>query len=319
MKIGQLYDIDSVVTFKDSRKFQDNSYAGVVLARNLEQIDPTWYEKQFPDLAFLLSGIDVDNTGGFAERIRSRRRRPQGTFRNAGDSADNKGKITIAGETSFINVIEREAESKWTDTEIRQSELEGVNLPGEFVRYHNEIYLREIDEMGLIGFNGNEGLLTYSGFTSTAASGAIATLTPQQMYDEYATLITEQWNGVNNTAAYKGMVVETPVYAINTLNATILNSAGGQNAMSVMQALMANFPGVKFLGTFRADDAISPGVSATVVHSVNRESMLMRVPEPLRIGEIVKLGSFDFKVDSKYRVGGLDVLENTAGRRLTGL
>ena len=44
--------------------------------------------------------------------------------------------------------------------------------------------------------------LTYTGYTTSAASGAIATLTPQQMYDEYATLITEQRNGVNNTPEY---------------------------------------------------------------------------------------------------------------------
>ena len=47
--------------------------------------------------------------------------------------------------------------------------------------------------------------------------------------------------------------------------------------------------------------------------------MIMRIPQPLTIGEIIKVGSFDFHVDSKYRIAGLDVLENTAGRLLTGL
>lgn len=321
MKIGNIYDLDAFKNFKDSASrqgFQD-SYAGTVLARNLTQVDPRIFEKKYPELAFMAAGIEADNTGGYAAQIQSLRLQDLGGFTNSGDSADNKGKISLAGEDSFIKVIEREAHSKWSDTEIKQAELQNINLPGRYLAAHNKIYMREVDEMGLIGFNGNQGILTYTGFTATAAAGAIGTLTAQQMYDAYATLITEQWNGVNNTAEYKGGVIFTPVYAINKLNATMLNTAGGTNAMSVMAALKFNFPGVEFLGTFRADDARGAGASATTIVSTNSESLKMRIPVPLRIGEVVKLNSFDFQVDSKYRIAGVDFLENTAGRTLTGL
>jgi hypothetical protein len=47
--------------------------------------------------------------------------------------------------------------------------------------------------------------------------------------------------------------------------------------------------------------------------------MVMRIPQPLTIGEIVRRGSFNHAVDYKYRIAGLDVLEDSAARILTGL
>jgi hypothetical protein len=91
---------------------------------------------------------------------------------------------------------------------------------------------------------------------------------------------------------------------MNLLQAKIMDTAAG-NA-SVLKALQDNHPSVKFLATVRA-------TTDMVAFSTSREAMVMRVPVPLTIGEIVKISSFNFLVDSKYRVGGLDVLESTAG------
>ncbi|AUR84236.1 major capsid protein [Vibrio phage 1.052.A._10N.286.46.C3] len=320
MKIGDVYNLKAFQAFKDSgAAFKDSGFAGTVLARNLEAIDPTIFKKQFPELALIGSGIVVDNTGGYAEKIRSRRTRPVGTFRNAGDASDNKGKITIAGETQFINVIEREAESDWTDTQIKQAELEGINLPQEFIAAHNDIYMREIDEAGLVGINGNKGLFNYPGFASSAAAGDAASLTPAQLYEAIAELITDQATAVNNTVNYKAGLVLLPVSVMNIANKKILDSSGGYGIGSVMKALRENFPEIDFKDSFRGNNGFDGTVSSTVAISTSRESMLMRIPETLRIGEIVKLGSFHFHTDSKYRVAGIDVLEDSAGRILTGL
>lgn len=319
MKIGNLYNLESVKRFQDSAKrpgFTD-AYAGTVLARQLTAIDPQIFEKQYPELAFVGSGIDADNSGGYVQRIQSLRKRMQGSFKTAGDLSGNKGKITLAGEDSSILVLERTAESDWSETEIKQAELQNINLPSDYITAHNEIYLREVDEIGYLGTGDHEGLLNYSSFSTVAATGAIGTLTAQQMYDDIAELLTTQWAAVNNTPAYKASRVDMPIYVLNTLMVTILNTAAGP--ASVYNALTANFPGVSFQGTFRADDAGGAGVSHTVAYSNNREAMKMRIPVPLTIGEIVKRGSFDYHVDSMYRIAGLDVLENTAGYILTGL
>ena len=321
MKLGQVYNLRAFAKFLDSGRkpgFQD-AYAGTVLARNLTAIDPQIFEKKYPELSFVNSGIDADNTGGYARRIQSLRKRGQGGFRTAGDASGNKGHITMAGEDSTIVVVEREAESKWSDSEVKEAELQNINLVSDYVTEHNRIYMREVDEIGYLGVpdvTGSEGLLNYSGFTADSATGAIDTLSAQEMYDDVADLITSQWNAVNNTPEYKANRVDMPIYALNRLMVTILDTANG--ASSVLAALQANFPGVEFRGTFRADNAGGVDTSHTVAYTNNSEAMKMRIPVPLTIGEIIKVSSFDFRVDSKYRIAGLDVLEDTGGYILTG-
>lgn len=322
MKIGNLYNLNSFQRFLNSGRqigFAD-AYAGTVLARNLTAVDPQIFEKKYPELTFVSSGIVADNSGGYARRIQSLRKRDLGGFTTAGDASGNKGKISLAGEDSTIRVVEREAESIWTDSEIKEAELQNLNLVSDYVKAHNSKYLREVDEIGYLGIPdraASTGLLNYAGFTSAVSTGAIGAITAQQMYNDIAGLIIAQHNAVNNTAEYMANRVDMPTYVLNTLAASILNSAAGP--ATVLSALKASFTGVDFRGTFRADDAGGAGVSHTVAYSNNSEAIKMRIPLPLTVGEIIKQGSFDFKVDSKYRVAGLDVLESTAGYILTGL
>lgn len=320
MKIGHAYNLDSFKAFMDSAKkpgFAD-AYAGTVLARNLTAVDPRLFEKKFPELAFVNSGIQADNSGGYARRIQSLRVIDLGGFTTSGDASGNKGRISLMAEDSFLKVIVREADSVWKDDEIKEAELQNINLVQRYVQAHNSAYMREIDQIGLLGGVAGigTGLLNHSGFTATGAGGAVETLTAQQMYDAVAGLITDQFNAVNNTPEYMADRVIMPVDVMNKLNVTILNSAAGSS--TVLRALQDNFGGVQFLASFRAANTGS-GVSATVAFSSSEEVMKMRIPVPLTIGEIIKIGSFDYKVDSKYRIAGLDVLENTGGRILTGL
>lgn len=322
MKIGNLYNLESVERFVRSGEqpgFKD-AQAGVILARNLTQVDPRLYEKKYPELALMSAGISVDNSGGYALQIQSLRVLEKGDFTVSKDQDDNKGKITLSAEGSLLPVYPYGGHSIWTDDEIKEAELQGINLPSQFLSAHNKRYQRKLDEIGLIGLPGSTGLLNSSAFTADSAAGAIGTLTAQQMYDEISDLIVAQRNGVNNTPEYSANKVMMPVRVYNVLTATMLNTAAG--AMTVLSALKANYPDVTFIATFRADTTGNGGslaTSAVVAFNANDEAMKLRVPVPLTIGEIVKPSSFEFRVDSKFRIAGLDVLESTAGRRLTGL
>lgn len=320
MKIGNLYNIESFKRFLDSGSqngFKDAA-AGVVLDRYLTQVDPKIFEKLYPELAFMNSGVTVDNTGGYSRRIQSLRLIDQGEFTTSGDSSSDKGKISLYGEDSYLKVLVREAFSSWNDDEINEADLANVNIVSRFIEAHNKIYQREIDEIGFIGIpdvTASKGLLNYASFTSGAAGGAITTLTAQEMYDEIADLIIAQWNAVNNTPGYMADRVIMPVSIMNTLQATIMNSAS--TPKSVFLALKENFPSIGWSSTFRAESVSATTV--TIAFSSSDEVMKMRIPVPLTVGEIVKMSSFDFRVDSKYRIAGLDILEDTGGRILTGL
>ena len=320
MKIKNLYNLDSFKTFLDSgsqKGFKDAS-AGVVLDRYLTQVDPKIFEKLYPELAFMSSGVTIDNSGGYARRIQSLRIIDQGGFTTSGDASSDKGKISLYGEDSYLKVLVREAFSSWNDDEINEAELGNINIVSRFIEAHNKIYQREIDETGLVGipdYATSKGLLNYAGFTSGAAGGAISTLTAQEMYDEIADLIVAQWNAVNNTPGYMADRVMMPVSVMNTLQATIMNSAS--TPKSVFLALKENFPSIAWSSTFRAESVSATTV--TVAFSSSDQVMKMRIPVPLTIGAIVPMSSFDWRVDSKYRIAGLDVLEDSGGRILTGL
>lgn len=314
MKIDNLYNLKSFTKFCDSHKAKGftDAASGIVLSRQLEMIDPTIFEVKYPSLAFMNTGIEANNTGGVAEQITSLRKRGQGSFAVAGDASDNRGVITRAREKSYINVTEGSAHSKWTDTDIQRAKEANENLPADFISTANEIYQREIDETGLVGRFGTEGLLNHSSFTAAAASDTIANLlavSAQSVYDEIAAWINAQWNAVNNIPEYMADTVVMPISIMNTISSAILNSAAGE--ASILTALKRNFPGVKFVSSFRAESVSSTKRAA--VFSSNRQAMVMRIPQPLTVSEIIKVSGFDYRVDYKYRVAGLDVLEPAGG------
>jgi len=318
MKIKHLYNLESFKRFLDSGVapgFKD-SELGILLARHLTAVDPKIFEKKFPEITFVNSGIQVDNTGGYAKRIQSLRLIDQGEFADAGDDADDKGKISLTAEDNFLKVFVKNAFSTWTDDDVKEAQLGNINLPQAFLAAHNKVYNRLVDSIGFLGQNGQTGLLNDSGFSTTSATAPIATATALELYDDIAGVITSQWNGVFNVPEYKANRVVMPTDVYNKISTVILNTAAGSS--TVLKALMDNFSGVQFSSSFRADN-VGGGGSVTIAYSNNEEAMKMRIPVPLTIGEIIKLGSFDFKVDSKFRIAGLDVLESTSGFYLTGL
>lgn len=323
MKVGQLYNLDSFKDMPDQVssaiskiKFGD-SYNGTVLARNLTQVDPTVFEKKYPDLVFMNMGIDADNSGGYANRIQSLRTKDNGEFAFGKNETTNKGKISLSGEDNDILVYQKEAFAEWSKTDVEQAALQNYSLTGRLMATIDKVYKREIDSIGLTGIGTNAGLLNNTVFTSTAAGGTIQTRTAQQMYDEISGLIIAQWNGVGNTQEYMADTVIMPIDVMNTIKQTMLNTAS--SPASVFLALQANFPGINWLSSFRAETGGVGAASATVAIKASSEVMKFRLPVPLQIGEIVSKGSFHWKADAFYRTAGLDILESTGGRILTGL
>jgi len=320
MKIGQIYNTDSIKGFIDSAKDFSDSSAGVVLARNLTHVDPRIFEKKYPELTFMNSGISVDNSGGYASRVQSLRLVDQGDFSINNDKDGNKGKISLLGEDNFLDIKNLEAQSEWSKTEIQTAKLQNVNLPARFLATHNKVYMRTVDEIGLIGHEETSGLLNSPDFVTDVAADVITNLNSQEMYDAICNLITDQNDAVNNTAEYKTNCVMMPTRVYNRLKKQMLDTANGSN--TVLRALMDNFPEVKFYDSFRADTIANGGslpVSSVVAYNNSSEAMLFRIPQPLEIGKVIEISSFRYHVESRARVAGLDVLEATAGRILNGL
>lgn len=319
-KMYNVTALDSLAQ-KDKNTFND-SMAGTILGRHLEAIDPTLFEKQYPELAALAAGFDIDNTGGVAEFITSLRVDVAGEFTESGDKSSNKGKITLKGEQSQMPVFEFEANSEWSDTQVKRDDLAGINLVNRLLEGHDKIYKRDIDRISLVGISSRPssvGILNTTAFASTAAGSLITAMTAAQRFAAIAALINDQWSAVNNTVAYKANTIIMPSRVRNALN---LQYDGLTSPKTVFKLLQETYPDVTFLETFRADTIANGGnlaTSATVAVSTNSEVGKIRIPEALTIGQIYDKGSFHHAVDSRFRVAGYDVLEGAGGRRLTGL
>ena len=318
-QVKSLYDIKS---FEDKAKFAKTNFkdaGGIILARNLEHVSTEIFTQEFAGLTFLNQGVTVNNEGGYATSIKKLKLQVEGQFRESGTNTNTSGKITLSGEDDSIPVFTLEGESDWSEIELKQAELENINLPGRYLEGHSELYNRKIDELGYIGqvrTDGSQkttGLLNH-GFVASAAGSTAGSLTGDQLYQAIADLITDQWAGVFNVETYMADRVVMPDTVYNICTKKILNSAGSEK--SVMAALMANFPTVTFGLTTKARSV--SGDSRTTAFSSNRRAMQMRIPVPLNVSSVDQRG-FKYYVESYFGVAGLDVIENSSGRHLTGL
>jgi hypothetical protein len=320
----KLYDVNS---FEDKALFAKKSFkdaGGIILARNLEHVSAEIFTQEFGGLTFLQQGVEVNNEGGYSTSIKKLKLAVEGGFRESGTSTNTGGKITLSGEDDSIPVFTMEGESDWSEVELKQAELQNINLPSRFFEGHAELYNRKIDDLGYFGqvrTDGSQkttGLLNH-GWTTSASVATAEASSGQALYDEIVGLMVAQWAGVLNVETYKADRVVMPSRVYNLVSTKILNSAGSE--MSVLRALQSNFPGVTFGLTSKADTVANGGLmaaSTTVAFSSNRRAMQMRVPVPLNVSSVDQRG-FKYYVESYFGVAGLDVIESAAAQTLTGL
>lgn len=316
----KLYNVKS---FEDKAAFAKQAFkdaGGIILARNLEHLSTEIFTQEYPELTFLMQGITVNNEGGYSDSIKKLKLSIAGEFRESGTKTDTMGKITLAGEDDNIPVFSMEAESDWSEVELKKAELQNINLPGRFLEAHAEVYNRKIDTLGYLGqvrTDGSQkttGLLNYAGWDTDTTAVTAALATGVELYQEIADLINRQWANVFNVPAYKATHVVMPNSVFNIAMSKFLNTAGTE--MSVMRALQMNFPTITFGMTDKAESV--GGTSVTVALSQNRRGMQFRLPVPLNVSSIDQRG-FKYYVESYFAIAGLDVIEDGAAATLTGL
>ena len=316
----KLYDVKS---FEDKAAYAKKRFTdagGIILARNLEHLSTEIFTQEYPELTFLMQGITVNNEGGYSDSIKKLKLAISGEFRESGTNTNTAGKITLTGEDDSIPVFSLEAESDWSEIELKKAELQNVNLPGRFLEAHAEVYNRKIDTIGYIGqvrTDGTQktrGLLNYTGWDTDSSAVTAVAATGVELYQEIADLINRQWSNVFNVAAYKATHVVMPTSVYNVAQSKFLNTAGTE--LSVLRALQMNFPTITFGVTDKAEDV--GGTSVTVALSQNRRGMQFRLPVPLNVSSIDQRG-FKYYVESYFAIAGLDVIEDGAAATLTGL
>ena len=316
----KLYNVKS---FEDKAAFAKQNFTdagGIILARNLEHLSAEIFTQEYADLTFLMQGITVNNEGGYSDSIKKLKLAISGDFRESGTNTNTAGKITLTGEDDNIPVFSLEAESDWSEVELKKAELQNINLPSRFLEAHAEVYNRKIDSIGYLGqvrTDGTfktKGLLNYAGWDTDVSAVTAVAATGVQLYQEIADLINRQWKNVFNVAAYKATHVVMPNSVYNVCMSKFLDVTGSE--MSVLRALQMNFPTITFGMTDKAENV--SGTSVTVALSQNRRGMQFRLPVPLNVSSIDQRG-FKYYVESYFAIAGLDVIEDGAAATLTGL
>ena len=317
--IKQLYDLEGFKTFTDSLQIKAKDSAGLMLERQLQYLSPKLFERKYPDLRLLNTGISINNEGGYANTITSLRTSATGSFIEAQNRSANKGMISVEIGDSTAKVFDYSAGSTWSHAEVKTAELQGINLVNRFIKAHNEIYLHNLDSIGLVGADGLNGsgpatgLLNHPGFVSSTAA-AHGSGSAEDDYNVVSNLISSQQSDVDGTEAYSASVVLMSIPAFKHLETTPFNATMGAG-QTILSVLKMNFPNVSFQSSPRCNSV--GGSSVTIAFSVNEESMVLRIPVPLFFSPIEQQG-LSFMTESAFRYAGVDVLEDKAGKIVTG-
>jgi hypothetical protein len=311
-KLKNLYDLQSFDGAIEQVKQMDTA-GGTILGRNLEYVTQEVFKQRIAGVTFLDSGIEIDNSGGWADAITKRKIGVNGGFRTDGDNSNTNGKISIKAESDTIPVIMREASSDWTEMQLKQSDLEGRNLVQDLIGGHDQLYKQEIDEIGYTGGAVGTGLLNYGSWSSDASAKTFANSTGLEMYNEVRDIINLQRSAVLNDPMYRcnSMILHPDTF--NLLSGTPLNTAAGSD--SVLEAIKKNLGITNITLSHRAEIS---SVKRLVVYSTFREGMVMRIPQALMVSPVDQKG-FHYYVESLFRIGGLDVAEDAAAYVLTGV
>ena len=311
-KLKNLYSLESFDRAIEQVKHMDTA-GGTILGRNLEYVTQEVFKQRVAGVTFLDSGIEIDNSGGWADAITKRKIGVNGGFRTEGDNSNTNGKISIKAESDTIPVIMREASSDWTEMQLKQSDLEGRNLVQDLIGGHDQLYKQEIDAIGYTGGAVGTGLLNYSGWSSDASAKLFSASTGLEMYNEVRDIINLQRSAVLNDPMYSCNSIILHPDTFNLLSGTPLNTAAGSD--SVLEAIKKNLGITKITLSHRAEIS---SVKRLVVYSTFREGMVMRIPQQLMVSPVDQKG-FHYYVESLFRIGGLDVAEDSAAYVLTGV
>lgn len=309
---------DVATTSQEVKPFVDAA-GGIVLARNLIHVSNEVFTQEYAPLTFLNNGIVVNNEGGYSTAIQKVKTAIQGEHRLAGDNTQTNGKISLSAEDDLIRVFDYEAESDYSETELKRALLQNVNLPSKLMAGHTEKWNYKIDAIGYLGAQSSDGTsktkgLLNAGWNTDSADAKAKDMDAEALYAAIAGVIVAQDTQAlgNETFTTKQVVMPYSVALECTKKTFSLN--GGEK--TVIQRLKTNFPQVTFVSTSKAEDV--DGASVTIAFSNNRSAMQFRVPLPLKISNIHTRG-FKHYFESHGSIAGLDILEESAATTLTGL
>lgn len=323
MLLSQKYDLVSMNDIKNTQ-ISDiapshivNSDTGLLLQRHLTHVNPKVLEKKFPQLATHNFKLEVDNSGGYADRIQSLRTSVKGNFSEVGSAG---GKTTIDVEDTTIPNKFRDTLIKWDTIGINKALLGNFNIVDRSMAGVIQVYNQEIDTAVIVGLDdvGIKGLSNNVHYNTVLGGGGFQALSATQQYNFITEHINAQHNAVNSsvddkddkktTSVYAANICLMPTLVFNIIQKNILNEF---NNASVLKVLRTNLPSVNFIHSAKLTDEM-------VIFSNTEDSISLRIPVPMFFSPIYNK-HFEFSTKSMYSIAGVDILEPASGLVVSGL
>lgn len=297
----KLYDYDSFMRasnevatqFKDAKQGAIARESLVATTKGLHMYMPS-------KMTLLNLGIGVDNSGGYANKIKSLRLVGTGGFVEVGTSSTTQGRIGIDSSTSEILVKGYEAESLYSDTDIGQAQMENRNIYKELVGVHQAKYIETIDSLGY------ETLIKTNDFDKMDVNKKWDDMTDEEVYKLLKDGIVGQNSNVSDAYYADTIVLDPKGY-------TRVHSSDykANTDLTIAQKITRDF-GIKFQVSFRLKGKTN---TTGLILNTDAESLMIRIPKRLKISKVYNLGA-KHGFDSGFRVAGVDVLESGSGFRL---
>ena len=300
MKATLLYDYDAVIDASNKIAQVIDGQNGAFARENLVALSRKIHQFIPNGVTFNQLGISIDNTGGYANAIKSLRLSYDGDFEKSGTSTTTNGKITVGGDTSLIPVDGYEAESDYSVTELNQARMENRNLQSELFKAHQDKYLRKLDTLVY------DRLINYGKFTKEDSPQTWATMTDEELSNTLRNFVIKQRNAVS--MGYESNVLVMPKGLKLRCEASDYKALG---ELTIAEKL-AKTLGVKLVGTTKLKGAGTGETDLIIAIANNDNSMVIRVPKRLGLSPIDRRGN-KFYFEGSFRVAGLDILEDGAG------
>jgi len=304
IKAVNLYDYDSFeealnnieAHFKDAQQGAIARESLIATTNGLHTYMPS-------KMTLLNLGIGVDNSGGYANKIRSLRTIGTGSFTKIGTSSTTKGRIGIDSSSSEMLVDGYEADSLYSDTEIGQAQTENRNLYKDLIGVHQRKYIETIDSIGY------KTLTDTIDFDTQDVNKKWDDMTDEEVYKLLKDGIVAQNSNVSDAYYADTIVLDPKGY-------TRVHSSDykAQSELTIASKLTRDF-GIKFKVSFRLKGKTS---SIVLIMNTTGDSMKIRIPKRLSISRVYNLGS-KHGFDSSFRVAGVDILEEGSGFRLENI
>ena len=300
----KLYDYDSFMNAsKEVETHFKDAHQGALARESLVATTKGLHLYMPSKMTLLNLGIGVDNSGGYANKIRSLRMVGTGGFVEAGTSSTTQGRIGIDGDYSELLVKGYEAESLYSDTEIGQAQMEKRNLYKELVGVHQRKYIETVDALGY------QTLIKTKDFDKQDVGKSWDSMTDEEVYKLLKDGVVAQRSNVSDAYYADTIVLDPKGY-------TRVHSSDykANTDLTIAEKLKRDL-GVKFQVSFRLKGKTK---STVLILNTGAESLMIRIPQRLKISKVYNLGS-KHGFDSGFRVAGVDVLEEGSGFRLENI